>query len=78
MQEIQELKRQGLSISRIGELTGYAGRAPNGPGSRDCVGFTALDRYYRCADGWLTLACTNAVRRSSHGRRRRSSSNSTK
>jgi crotonobetainyl-CoA:carnitine CoA-transferase CaiB-like acyl-CoA transferase len=25
-------------------------------GCRDCPGFTALDRYHACADGWITLA----------------------
>jgi len=42
---------------QFGELVSYAGRPPSPDGSRDCVGFAALDRYYPCADGWLTLAC---------------------
>ena len=40
-------------------LTSWPG-APTPPvGERDCVGFSALDRYYRCADGWITLGLTS-------------------
>jgi crotonobetainyl-CoA:carnitine CoA-transferase CaiB-like acyl-CoA transferase len=43
---------------QFGELVAYEGRPRAPQGSCDCIGFTALDRYYRCRDGWLTLACT--------------------
>jgi len=57
-QNVETSLAAASTLYQFGELTAYAGRPPNGPGSRDCVGFTALDRYYRCPDGWLTLACT--------------------
>ena len=43
---------------QFGELVAFE-RAP-APllGSRDCIGASALDRYYRCSNGWLTLGCT--------------------
>jgi crotonobetainyl-CoA:carnitine CoA-transferase CaiB-like acyl-CoA transferase len=43
---------------QFGELVAFE-RAP-APllGSRDCVGASALDRYYRCSNGWLTLGCS--------------------
>jgi crotonobetainyl-CoA:carnitine CoA-transferase CaiB-like acyl-CoA transferase len=57
-QNVETSLAAATTLYQFGELVSYAGRSPNGPGSRDCVGFTALDRYYRCQDGWLTLACT--------------------
>jgi crotonobetainyl-CoA:carnitine CoA-transferase CaiB-like acyl-CoA transferase len=38
------------------ELTAWPGRAPPPKGGRDCRGVSALDRFYACADGWITLA----------------------
>jgi crotonobetainyl-CoA:carnitine CoA-transferase CaiB-like acyl-CoA transferase len=46
------------ALYQSGDLTWYAGRPPLAQGGRDCIGFTALDRYHRCADGWITLAAT--------------------
>jgi crotonobetainyl-CoA:carnitine CoA-transferase CaiB-like acyl-CoA transferase len=46
------------ALYQSGDLTWYEGRPPMRKGSRDCVGFSALDRFYPCADGWLTLALT--------------------
>jgi crotonobetainyl-CoA:carnitine CoA-transferase CaiB-like acyl-CoA transferase len=41
-------------------LTTWPG-APRPPeGERDCVGVSALDRYYPCADGWIALGLTDA------------------
>jgi crotonobetainyl-CoA:carnitine CoA-transferase CaiB-like acyl-CoA transferase len=57
-QNVETSLAAATTLYQFGELTAYAGRAPNGQGSRDCVGFSSLDRYYRCQDGWLTLACT--------------------
>ncbi|HZZ90902.1 MAG TPA: CoA transferase [Caulobacteraceae bacterium] len=48
------------ALYQSGDLTWYAGRPPMAKGGRDCVGFGALDRFYRCADGWLTLGCSTA------------------
>jgi crotonobetainyl-CoA:carnitine CoA-transferase CaiB-like acyl-CoA transferase len=45
------------AMFQSGELTTWPG-APAAPkGSRDCVGVAALDRFYRCADGWVLIAC---------------------
>jgi crotonobetainyl-CoA:carnitine CoA-transferase CaiB-like acyl-CoA transferase len=41
-----------------GEVTWYAGRPPSPMGARDCPGTAALNRFYRCVDGWLLLACS--------------------
>lgn len=49
------------ALYQSGDLTWYAGRPPMAQGGRDCVGFAALDRYYACADGWMTLACATAA-----------------
>jgi len=46
------------ALYQSGDLTWYAGRPPLAQGGRDCLGFAALDRFYRCANGWVTLACT--------------------
>jgi len=47
------------ALFQSGDLTTWPG-APDPPqGEPDCVGFTALDRYYPCADGWLTLGLTS-------------------
>jgi crotonobetainyl-CoA:carnitine CoA-transferase CaiB-like acyl-CoA transferase len=45
-------------LCQSGELVSYAGRPANPVGGRDCVGVGALHRFYRCADGWIALACT--------------------
>jgi crotonobetainyl-CoA:carnitine CoA-transferase CaiB-like acyl-CoA transferase len=39
-------------------LTTWPGAPAPPVGERDCIGLTALDRYYLCADGWITLAVT--------------------
>jgi crotonobetainyl-CoA:carnitine CoA-transferase CaiB-like acyl-CoA transferase len=46
------------ALYQSGDLTWFGGRPPLAKGGRDCIGFTALDRFYRCADGWITLAVT--------------------
>ena len=53
------LAAQG-AFFQSGDLTSYAGRPPLAKGGRDCVGFSALERFHRCADGWITLAATTA------------------
>ncbi len=45
-------------LCQSGELVWYEGRPPNPAGGRDCVGVSALQRFYRCADGWVAIACT--------------------
>jgi len=39
------------------ELTRFEGRPAAVQGGRDCLGLGALQRFYRCADGWLALSC---------------------
>jgi crotonobetainyl-CoA:carnitine CoA-transferase CaiB-like acyl-CoA transferase len=43
------------SIMQSGEIVRYAGRQPAVRGGRDYGGPSALDRFYRMADGWLRL-----------------------
>jgi len=50
------LMAQSLTY-QIAEMTRYVGRPANDVGGRDCVGTTALSRFYECSDGWIALAC---------------------
>jgi crotonobetainyl-CoA:carnitine CoA-transferase CaiB-like acyl-CoA transferase len=43
------------AIMQSGEIVRFAGRAPAVRGGRDFAGPSALDRFYRVADGWLRL-----------------------
>ena len=45
------------AMFQSGELTRWPGAPPGPKGGRDCLGLAALDRFYRCADGWITLTC---------------------
>jgi crotonobetainyl-CoA:carnitine CoA-transferase CaiB-like acyl-CoA transferase len=48
------------AIFQGGELTTWPG-APAAPkGGRDCLGVSALDRFYACADCWILIACRDA------------------
>jgi crotonobetainyl-CoA:carnitine CoA-transferase CaiB-like acyl-CoA transferase len=42
-------------LTQAEELTQYAGRPPATRGCRDCPGIRALERFYRCEDGWIAL-----------------------
>jgi crotonobetainyl-CoA:carnitine CoA-transferase CaiB-like acyl-CoA transferase len=58
--EGQELHTSLASQSvllQIGELTTYPGAPAPPMGARDCIGASALERYYECADGWIAVAC---------------------
>jgi crotonobetainyl-CoA:carnitine CoA-transferase CaiB-like acyl-CoA transferase len=44
------------TLYQFEDLVAYEGRPPPPVGSRDCPGFSALDRYYAAQGGWLTLA----------------------
>jgi crotonobetainyl-CoA:carnitine CoA-transferase CaiB-like acyl-CoA transferase len=46
------------AVFQGGDLVDYAGRPARNLGGRDCLGLSALERYYPCANGWLCLACT--------------------
>jgi crotonobetainyl-CoA:carnitine CoA-transferase CaiB-like acyl-CoA transferase len=45
------------AIFQGGELTTWPGAPPAPKGCRDCLGLSALDRFYACADGWVLIAC---------------------
>jgi formyl-CoA transferase len=57
-QDIETSLAASSAFYQFGELAWFEGRPPNPDGARDCLGFFALDRYYPCRDGWLTLAIT--------------------
>ena len=61
-QEIHTSLANQSVLLQIGELTTYPG-APTPPmGARDCVGVSALERFYECSDGWIAIACGTAPR----------------
>ncbi|HUZ12825.1 MAG TPA: CoA transferase [Caulobacteraceae bacterium] len=45
------------AMFQCGELTTWPGAPPAPKGCRDCLGLTALDRFYACADAWILIAC---------------------
>ena len=45
------------AMFQSGELTTWPGAPPAPKGCRDCLGVSALDRFYECADGWVLIAC---------------------
>jgi crotonobetainyl-CoA:carnitine CoA-transferase CaiB-like acyl-CoA transferase len=53
---LTSLMAQSLTF-QFAEMVDYPGRPPNAVGDRDCVGLTALHRYYECADGWIAVVC---------------------
>ncbi|THD80725.1 MAG: CoA transferase [Phenylobacterium sp.] len=53
---LTSLMAQSL-LFQIGEVTTYPGRPPNDLGGLDCIGVSALHRFYACADGWIGLVC---------------------
>lgn len=53
---LTSLMAQSL-LFQLDELVTYAGRPANDAGGLDCLGVSALHRYYACADGWIGLAC---------------------
>jgi crotonobetainyl-CoA:carnitine CoA-transferase CaiB-like acyl-CoA transferase len=60
-QEVRtSLMAQSLTF-QLGEMTTYEGCPPADHGGRDCVGLTALRRFYPCADGWIALWCETAT-----------------
>ena len=58
-QNIETCLAAQSALFQSAALTTWLG-APAPPlGERDCIGVTALERYYACADGWITLAVTS-------------------
>jgi len=53
---LTSLMAQSLTF-QLGEVTTYEGRPPNEVGGVDCLGVSALHRFYRCADGWIAIVC---------------------
>jgi len=51
---LTSLMAQSL-LFQLGELVTYEGRPANDLGGADCLGISALHRYYACADGWIGL-----------------------
>lgn len=43
------------ALFQSGDLTTWPGSPEPATGERDCIGLSALNRYYLCADGWITL-----------------------
>ena len=56
-QEVTTCLANQTILFQSGELTHYEGRPPAALGGVDFLGFSALNRYYACADGWLGLVC---------------------
>ncbi|WP_322796796.1 CoA transferase [Tepidiforma sp.] len=57
-QEVTTCLANQSILTLSGEVTWYAGRPATPKGGLDLLGFSALYRYYRCADGWILLAAT--------------------
>ncbi len=49
------------ALFQSGALTTWPGAPASPTGERDCIGLSALDRYYPCADGWITLGLTSGA-----------------
>ncbi|HXQ46563.1 MAG TPA: CoA transferase, partial [Caulobacteraceae bacterium] len=57
-QNIETSLAAASATLQFGELVAFDGATPAPQGSRDCIGFFALDRFHRCRDGWVTLGCS--------------------
>jgi len=57
-QNIETCLAAQSALFQSGALTRWEGAPLPPEGERDCVGFSAVDRYYGCADGWITLGLT--------------------
>jgi crotonobetainyl-CoA:carnitine CoA-transferase CaiB-like acyl-CoA transferase len=64
---LTSLMAQSL-LFQLGEMVSYAGRPDNDPGGEDCLGTSALRRYYACEDGWIGLACGTPAQADALGR----------
>jgi crotonobetainyl-CoA:carnitine CoA-transferase CaiB-like acyl-CoA transferase len=60
-QDIQTSLAAQSVLLQVGELTTYPGAPAPPMGMRDCMGVSALERYYECADGWIAVACATAT-----------------
>lgn len=57
-QEVETSLAGASTLYQFEEMVDFDGRTPVRSGGRDFRGFSALERYYRCRDGWVTLAAT--------------------
>ena len=64
---LTSLMAQSL-LFQLGEMVSYAGRPANDPGGEDCLGVSALHRFYSCADGWIGLVCETEAEAEALGR----------
>jgi crotonobetainyl-CoA:carnitine CoA-transferase CaiB-like acyl-CoA transferase len=64
---LTSLMAQSL-LFQLGEMVSYEGRPPNHPGGVDCLGVSALHRYYACVDGWIGLVAETAGEAQALGR----------
>jgi crotonobetainyl-CoA:carnitine CoA-transferase CaiB-like acyl-CoA transferase len=70
--EGQEIATSLLAQSllfQLDELVDHAGRRPNDRGATDCIGLSAVHRYYACAgERWIGVACASAAEAAALGR----------
>jgi crotonobetainyl-CoA:carnitine CoA-transferase CaiB-like acyl-CoA transferase len=57
-QNIETCLAAQSALFQSAALTTWPGAPAPPAGERDCIGLTALDRYYACADGWIALGLT--------------------
>lgn len=62
-QEVTLSLASSSMLFQSGELTQFAGRIPATIGSRDWSGPRAVERLYKCADGWVMIAATDEAKR---------------
>ncbi|HEY3798139.1 MAG TPA: CoA transferase [Caulobacteraceae bacterium] len=45
-------------MAQIGQMVTYPGGPAPAMGAPDCIGVSALERFYECQDDWIAIACT--------------------
>jgi crotonobetainyl-CoA:carnitine CoA-transferase CaiB-like acyl-CoA transferase len=61
-QEISTSLATTSVMAQIGQMVTFPGGPPPAMGARDCLGASALERFYECEDGWIAVACTDKAR----------------
>jgi len=59
-QEISTSLAETSVVAQIAQFTSYPGGPPAVTGSCDCLGASALERFYKCQDDWIAIACAAA------------------
>jgi crotonobetainyl-CoA:carnitine CoA-transferase CaiB-like acyl-CoA transferase len=67
-QEVLASLASSSVMLQAGEFTSYPGGPVPVDGSPDCIGVSALERYYKCADEWIAIACTTPERAAALGK----------